>query len=506
MCIKEKFNVVILGAGAAGIAAAYALKNSGLKVLMLDESPEIGGTHINAWVNVHASTPAPPFMEDIFQKMRNNKKLWLLNADYHLIDDTKSIKYEMTLLHKSHVGKSKIDAGGWEEINIGYEPEDMRKQYWEDLIVNNKEKNIKVLLNTTFLNKGELKEKADKCVTVQSIEVRNSSGEQFAIYADVFLDCSAQSVLVRSINNKEDEDYFQGIDKNDRFKSIDGNKIIEENNTNTHNIKEALNYPTLIYRVNRSSKDKVLPSPGFQNDALAYGNPNDNIYINTVSYLNLEKDAIDILSPSIGEKNIYQSHAKRIPHHWNQIKNGKSDRLHCWDLENKGMNGIAPMLGIRETYRVLCEYMLTEKDLYLQVSSRNICTGTNLEKKIAIGNHGVDIQHLNSGTPNDGRKGIDISAINNKIHPYGVPYGCIVPKRLTNVLVASRGAGFSHIAAASFRLNKDMMQLGWAAGKASILFADDKFREKDFKCIDVDNLQKEMEFKKVVEKIESIMQ
>ena len=53
--------IVVIGAGAGAIGVAYALKDLGKHVLIIDEQPYIGGTHVNAWVNVHAATPATPF-------------------------------------------------------------------------------------------------------------------------------------------------------------------------------------------------------------------------------------------------------------------------------------------------------------------------------------------------------------------------------------------------------------------------------------------------------------
>ena len=60
MNVMKKNNlIVVIGAGAGAIGVAYALKDLNKQVLIIDEQPYIGGTHVNAWVNVHAATPAP---------------------------------------------------------------------------------------------------------------------------------------------------------------------------------------------------------------------------------------------------------------------------------------------------------------------------------------------------------------------------------------------------------------------------------------------------------------
>ena len=52
--------------------------------------------------------------------------------------------------------------------------------------------------------------------------------------------------------------------------------------------------------------------------------------------------------------------------------------------------------------------------------------------------------------------------------PYGIPYECMLPKEIDNMLVACRGASFSHIASSSARLSRTMMALGEAAGEAAV--------------------------------------
>jgi hypothetical protein len=53
--------------------------------------------------------------------------------------------------------------------------------------------------------------------------------------------------------------------------------------------------------------------------------------------------------------------------------------------------------------------------------------------------------------------------------PYGIPYTCLLPVEYDNLIVASRCASFSHIAASSCRLSRTMLALGEAAGVASAL-------------------------------------
>ena len=115
--------------------------------------------------------------------------------------------------------------------------------------------------------------------------------------------------------------------------------------------------------------------------------------------------------------------------------------------------GVAPRLGVRETRRIIGDYVLTEHDCR---------AGTGNQKHndiIAISDHAVDIH---------GRKSKIYEVPNG---PYGIPYRCLLPKGIDNLFIASRAASFSHVAASSCRLSRTMMTLGQAAGTAAAMCA-----------------------------------
>ena len=114
---------------------------------------------------------------------------------------------------------------------------------------------------------------------------------------------------------------------------------------------------------------------------------------------------------------------------------------------------ISPALGVRETHRLIGQYVLQEQDLE-----------DGLEKQrhpdvIAFADHALDFhgsrpsRELTNG-------------------PYGIPFRCLLSREMDNLLVACRGASFSSIAASSCRLSRTMMVLGQAAGTAAALFGE----------------------------------
>ncbi|MGC9319022.1 MAG: FAD-dependent oxidoreductase, partial [Armatimonadota bacterium] len=63
--------------------------------------------------------------------------------------------------------------------------------------------------------------------------------------------------------------------------------------------------------------------------------------------------------------------------------------------------------------------------------------------------------------------------------PYGIPYRCLLPREMRNLLVASRAGSFSSIAASSCRLSRTMMHLGQAAGTAAAMAVEGGYDPAD---------------------------
>lgn len=82
------------------------------------------------------------------------------------------------------------------------------------------------------------------------------------------------------------------------------------------------------------------------------------------------------------------------------------------------------------------------------------------EELIAYADHALDTH---------GESHIDGPNLKELAMPYGVPLDCLLPQELDNLIVATRGASFTHIAAASCRLSRTMMALGEAAGIATAI-------------------------------------
>ncbi len=114
------------------------------------------------------------------------------------------------------------------------------------------------------------------------------------------------------------------------------------------------------------------------------------------------------------------------------------------------VNSIAPCIGIRDAKRVLGEYILTEKD---------VTHSRRFQDEIAFGGFPIDI-HSNK----------DASIRMEHIQGdgfYGIPYRCILPKGVKNLLITGKIISSTFSAWASARVMATVMALGEASGTAA---------------------------------------
>ncbi len=119
-------------------------------------------------------------------------------------------------------------------------------------------------------------------------------------------------------------------------------------------------------------------------------------------------------------------------------------------FENASLHRIADELYIREGVRIVGENTLSGEDVF---------TNKNYHNKIAYGSYPTDLQ----ATKRDYSGGTILTGRNL----YTVPFGIMLPKDISNLLVVGRSAGYDSIAHSSARTVPVGVALGQAAGIAS---------------------------------------
>ena len=132
-------------------------------------------------------------------------------------------------------------------------------------------------------------------------------------------------------------------------------------------------------------------------------------------------------------------------------------------FENAYILEIAPQVGVRETRRVLGEYQLTEEDV-LQCASFDDSIGVNgwmIEEHVA-GNIAFKWQ--------------DIPNCRGFNH---LPYRMLLPRQVDNLLVAGRCASMTHMGQSAARVSGGCFVMGQAAGTAAALAIQAGVRPRD---------------------------
>jgi hypothetical protein len=108
----------------------------------------------------------------------------------------------------------------------------------------------------------------------------------------------------------------------------------------------------------------------------------------------------------------------------------------------------APFLGIRESRRIVGQYVMNRDDI---LSCRRF------EDAVAVGSYPIDLHRSND-------TGCALEWCGDC---YDIPYRCLLPQRIDNLLVAGRCISTTHEAMAAIRVMSTCMAMGEAAGRAA---------------------------------------
>jgi len=124
-------------------------------------------------------------------------------------------------------------------------------------------------------------------------------------------------------------------------------------------------------------------------------------------------------------------------------------------FENAHLVLTAPMVGVRETRRIEGEYVLTVDD---------IIKHRKFEDGIARNNYPIDIHKPKK----EDEESVIFEEISKEDY-HEIPYRCLIPKAIDNLLVAGRCISATFEAQSSIRIQPNCRAFGEAAGLASAL-------------------------------------
>ena len=450
------YDVCIVGGGAGGVSTAYALKDQGLKVCLIEKLDELGGTHIHASIASLIATPTTAMWIKPILEEGYNMGIVSTSQYADTVGIGEGTKFER-LWRSSQFCRANTQKGTQFELPLHF----FYNRYYQDL-----KDNIDIRLRTEFIESVIENNKITQ-IKVKSLD----ADSEYYITADYFVDCSADGVLCRSGKTLE-TDFYIGTDGRARFNEKAYSSEAEPD----------------IYGINVVEAGYVKCF-GYNNDKIQDGTP-------TRTY--------DDVRPG-GNGTVTDLQSGFVSHSTtgnNQvppkifIDNGNDYALAYAEDRCKYHSSINyqagyycqqnKMLGIRESYRIKCDYMCTQTDCEHRVVRDDIIPN----HIIALSTWYTDLHNAEVHVSNSGFNGI--------------PYESLIPSAFKNVLVASRCFGCSHIAQASFRLTKTMMSLGYAAGNALSQCVNNNI--EDVRNIDIPTLQQDVKIFELFDEVNEYIQ
>ncbi|GGC14790.1 hypothetical protein GCM10011386_03160 [Parapedobacter defluvii] len=470
---KEHLNVdlVIVGAGSGGVAAAIAAGRLGITVLLVEKQHGLGGNAslggVNVWEMGVGGTGIPfeiykrlktkangvgIYRFNIHRKWQQKRGEQPLHPGAELTIDP-SLRYVDTLLR--HGSETGIDNEAFVRANwhgVPFDPNAYQEVLRELLAESGY---ISVRLGTTFNriisgNDGRL----------HAVELEDGT----LVYARYFIDATDNAYLCEAAGAQ----LCMGQESREVYGEPDA----------PLQPTQQLNGVSLIYRIGKAGEAEEEEMPTLAAELATLPDqcwwaadfplasivqyPNGDLNVNMLPTMEGAEFA-GLASYEIA----YAECRKRVLAHFRYIRETYPP------YRNYVIKWLAPRLGVREGRRIIAAYQLTQHDLLKGLA------GQDHPDIIAIADHPMDTHGSTTG-----RAGcVELD------QPYGIPFRSLIPKGFRNLLIASRAAGFSSLAASSCRLTRTMMQLGQAAGSAAGLAS---VQDSDFPELDAAKLRESL--------------
>ena len=403
----KHYDLVIIGGGFTGVAAAVAAARSGAEVLIVEKSNCLGGAAVNALVN--------PFMP--YSTKIDGERVELSTGIFKEIHQRLEERHAMR-------GESFLE----EEL----------KYILNEMVM---EAGIDLLFHAYIF-------RAERCGDkIESIGVASKSGEVL-ISADYFIDATGDAQVAYLAGcpttlGREPDHLCQPMTLCFRLGNVDVDKFY----TSRESLKAAHK---------QSLEAGELMNP--RENILVFRTPIPNVlHFNTTRVVKKNPTSPEEVTEAeiLARKQVYEIYDFM--------------KQHADGLENSFLMMTAPEIGVRESRMIVGDYLLTEQD----------CRGcVKFEDAIAACNYDIDI-HNPEGT------GTSHYYFKDGEY-YTIPYRSLIPRGVSNLLVAGRCISSDHGAQASYRIMPVVCCIGEAAGEAIGLLTKTKASVRE---VDVKKLQ-----------------
>ncbi|HHW46553.1 MAG TPA: FAD-dependent oxidoreductase [Clostridiales bacterium] len=409
--LNEQYDVIVVGGGPAGCAAAAAAAREGTKTLLIEATGVLGGMGtaglVPAWC---------PFSD--------KEKIIYRGIAERVFN---SVKEQM-----AHVKMNDLD---WVAIDS-----EVLKRVYDDLVT---ESGADILFNTQLCSAD-----ADKDGNVNTIIVSNKQG-LIAYKAKVYIDCTGDADLAVFAG----AEYEQGGPGGEIMPST---LCFVLANVNTYeyeyNKKHGRHHghglhpnykDSIVYDIAKDNEFPLITDTHLCDQMIG-----PNVFgFNAGHIFNADStDPVSVSRALIQGRRIAYQYKQALAKYFPEAFSGAF------------LVNTASLLGVRESRRIIGDYMLTIDD-YLSRRS--------FEDEIARNSYYIDIHRTPEETERLQKSRVDYEFRYQKGESHGIPYRCLTPKNLKNILVAGRSISCDRRIQASIRVMPNCLTTGEAAGIAA---------------------------------------
>lgn len=417
-------DVLVIGGGPAGMCAAIAAAREGVSVLLVEQGGCLGGSATRGLVG--------PFMTCYDRK----GETMIIRGIFEEI--VNRMVERGCALHPSTV-RAGTSFTSW--IVVGhdhvtpFEPEGL-KRLMDDMM---EEAGVKVLFHTDFLQplmEGE---------TLTGAVVSSKRGIE-TVRGRVLIDCTGDGDVAARAGvpfemGNEALGLIQPATMFFHICGVDAAALEADIQANLHNFyrKDGVNYRSLHWRVSEARAQGDWPLQRVSIGLFRMPQP-DEWCVNTSRIMGVDSTDNESLTAAEVEG---RRQADIIMRFLNKYVPG---------CQNARLKSTATYVGIRESRHIRGDYRLTAQDLIsAQVPEDSILLAAN-----SVDVHGRFGPTSNEYTPIEGDY-------------YGIPYRCLLPIGVENLLLAGRCVSADSTAAGAIRVMPPCMAMGQAAGTAAAM-------------------------------------
>lgn len=427
----RNYDVVVVGGGSAGIAAAVAAARNGAKTCLVEAGPMIGGElltgmTIDGALNARGEWIVGGVVNDLLDACRE------MGGFIAQLNDFRLIQY------------------------VAYDPE-ILKIAIAQVVYNS---GVDVLLYTfadEVVKNGE---------RIEGVVVRNKNGRTL-LTAKSFVDCSGDADLClmggAQMLPHEDDGPPQPVSMMFRMAGVENGPLLAFVRDHPENLavgeSETIRAGRTDAELAQAIYDQGQPCVFFRGDG--------PLLTPAIERGELHKTALIMMQPTSAARKEICINTTRVSLADPTRPEALSGALRTLvgqvrqcsaflqknvpGFETASISGVAPRVGIRETRRIVGDYVLTRDDVF---------EARKRDDGVAKGCHHIDIHQ-------DGTGQIRIPVRDGG--SYDIPIGSLLPKGLSNVAVAGRCLSADRAAHGSARVMGGCMAMGQAVGTLAAL-------------------------------------